>query len=235
MSKILKDKIDYALNNQCTKQEATILNYLLSNLENIDTLTATEVARMCYCSTSAVNRAVKKIGLAGYLEFKNYEKFNEVIEKKQSGSTTRYSKFINGILDEINYNDVEVFASNLSKYDMLYVYGNGVSNISSLFLFRQLLNLSYNVIYIPDMDLLHKIKHGAIIIVSNTGANDNVNEIISESKQPIFAITKYNSNLDNLSINSITHNIDYSLATEIEREQQIQMLLLIGALIDNLS
>ncbi len=234
MRNVLQDKINYVLTTVCTKQEQEILHYLKQNIENIDNLTSKQVAEDCYCSTSAVNRAVKRMGFEGFTEFKNYSKFSQMINEDLEKPQDRYASYINMILDDINYDEVKAFATELNKLDMVYVYGNGVSNISSLFLFRQLLNKNYNAVHIPDLDLLNKLTHGTVICVSSIGTNEYVNSVLRNIDIDILSITKRATPQHRLSRLSITHNIDYTNATEIEREQQIQMLLLIGALIDNL-
>lgn len=234
MRNIIEDKLNIALSSETTKQEKVILNYLKDNVHSITYLTAKQVAVDCYCSTSAVNRAVKQMGFEGFSEFKTFVKFSKLINEQQEQPKERYASYINMILDDIDYNEVEAFAEEIKKLDMMYVYGNGVSNVSSLFLFRQLLNKGYNVVYIPDLDMLNKIKQGTVICVSSIGDNSHVNKILKNLNVDLLSITKKGTPQDKLSKLSITHRIDYSNATEIEREQQIQMLLLIGALIDNL-
>ncbi len=234
MRNVIEDKLNRVLGSETTKQEKVILNYLKDNVAVIESLTAKETAAACYCSTSAVNRAIKQMGFEGFTEFKNFAKFSNMINEQQEQPKDRYASYINMILDDINYNEVAAFAEELSKLEMVYVYGNGVSNISSLFLFRQLLNKGYNAVYIPDLDMLNKITHGTVICVSSIGDNSYVNAILRTLNVDLLSITKKGTPQDKLSKLSITHRIDYSNATEIEREQQIQMLLLIGALIDSL-
>lgn len=234
MRNVIEDKLNVSIASETTKQEKEILKYLQENVDNVETLTAKIVAIECFCSTSAVNRAVKQMGFEGFTEFKNFAKFSIMLSEQQEQPKDRYESYINMILDDINYNEVEAFAKEIKKLDMMYVYGNGVSNISSLFLFRQLLNKGYNAVYIPDLDMLNKISHGTVICVSSIGDNSYVNAILRTLNVDLLSITKKGTPQDNLSKLSITHRIDYSTATEIEREQQIQMLLLIGALIDSL-
>ncbi len=235
MSKVLKDKLDYALSLECTNQEQIVLNYLSKHIKQISSLTAAQIAKDCFCSTSAVNRAIKKLDFNGYTEFKNFEKFSHKLETQQAIPEDRYTNYINMILDDIDYDEVKKFADEINKLEMIYIYGNGVSNISSLFLFRQLLNNNYNVVYIPDLDMLNKLTHGTVICVSSIGTNEHVNEILRNIDVDVLSITKMDTPQHMLSRLAITHKIDYTNATEIEREQQIQMFLLIGALIDNLS
>lgn len=234
MRNVLKDKLNLGLTKETTKQEKVILVYLKNNENNIENLTAKSVAEECFSSTSAVNRAVKQLGFDGFTEFKSFAKFSNMMEEQQTQPKDRYTSYINLILDDIDYKEVEEFAQEISKLDMVYVYGNGVSNISSLFLFRQLLNKGFNAVYIPDLDMLNKIPHGTLICVSSIGTNSYVNKVLRRIDVDLLSITKKGTPQDKLSKLSITHKIDYSNATEIEREQQIQMLLLIGALIDNL-
>lgn len=234
MRKVIEDKLNIVLASETTKQEKLILNYLKSNCDEIGQLTARKVAVDCFCSTSAVNRAIKQMGFEGFTEFKNFVKFSNMINEQQEQPKDRYTRYINMILDDINYQEVDAFAKEINKLEMMYVYGNGVSNISSLFLFRQLLNKGYDAVYIPDLDMLNKITHGTVICVSSIGDNSYVNEILRSLDVDLLSITKKGTPQDKLSKLSITHRIDYSKATEIEREQQIQMLLLIGALIDSL-
>lgn len=234
MRNVIKDKLNLGLTKETTKQEKVILIYLKNNEQLIETMTAKKVAEDCFCSTSAVNRAVKQLGFDGFTEFKSFAKFSNMIDEQQAEPKDRYTSYINLILDDIDYREVDQFAKEINKLDMMYVYGNGVSNISSLFLFRQLLNKGYNPVYIPDLDMLNKITHGTVICVSSIGTNTYVNAILRTLDVDLLSITKKGTPQDKLSKMSITHKIDYSNATEIEREQQIQMLLLIGALIDNL-
>lgn len=234
MSKILQEKIDRTLDSGCTNQEKLILKYLKQNIDKISMLTARIVADECYCSTSAVNRAVKHLDFNGFTEFKNFEKFSRKIEVRENNAEKRYNSYINMLLDDIDYAEVKHFATELKKLEVIYIYGNGVSNVSSLFLFRQLLNIDLNVVYIPDLDMLNKITHGSVICVSSIGTNEQVNEVLKRINIDLLSITKKGTPQDKLSRIAITHKIDYSNATVIEREQQIQMFILIGALIDSL-
>lgn len=235
MSKKITDKINYALTRECTKQEQVVLNYLLENVDKIESLTARMVANECFCSTSAVNRAIKKLGLEGFVELKKFEKFNNDLEMQAMEPKSRFREFINIIIDDIDYKQVQQMVNVICRAEKIYVYGNGVSNVSSLFLFRQLLNLGYSVIHIPDMDLLYRVQKGIIIIMSNTGENNLVHNVINTKVSvPVYAITKKDSTLDKLSTASITHDMDLNNVTELAREQQIQILLLIDVLIDEL-
>ncbi len=235
MSKILKDKIEYAMSRGCTKQEQIVLEFIHQHADEIPNLTAKIIATECYCSTSAVNRAIKKLDLEGYTELKNFEKFNQDIETKPLLPQQRFNRFINQILDDVDYEAVSQMVEIIKTAEKICVYGNGVSNISSLFLFRQLLNLGYNVIYIPDLDLLPKIKAGVIITVSNTGSNNIVTDVIEKQVTvPVYGITKKDSILDQCLNFAITHDINLTNVNDLEREQQIQILLLIDILIDSL-
>ncbi|WOO87790.1 hypothetical protein RZE82_02350 [Mollicutes bacterium LVI A0039] len=234
MRNVLNDKLNLGLTKETTKQEKTILVYLKEHELEIEQMTAKMIAEACFCSTSAVNRAVKQLGFEGFTEFKSFAKFSHMIDEQQTQPKDRYTSYINLILDDIDYREVDLFATEINKLDMMYVYGNGVSNISSLFLFRQLLNKGYNTVYIPDLDMLNKLTHGTVICVSSIGTNSYVNKVLRGLDVDLLSITKKGTPQDKLSRLSITHKIDYSNATEIEREQQIQMLLLIGALMDNL-
>ncbi len=234
MRNVLKDKLNYALNQDITIQETTVLKYIHENFTDIQQMTSKSIAQQCFVSTSAVNRAIKHLGFTGFGEFKSFDKFSNLLNEQQASPSERYTNYINLILDNINYEEVDKFANILKTLGIIYVYGNGVSNVSSLFLFRQLLNIGYDVVYIPDLDMLNKITHGTVICVSSIGTNDYVNSVLRKLDVDVLSITKKNTAQDKLSKLSITHTIDYTNASEIEREQQIQMLLLIGALIDKL-
>ncbi len=219
-------EIDYQLIYTATKREREIFLYLKYNYEKIPNLTAREVAQACYCSTTSVNRVCKKLNFNGYRELQTSVKY-----KLNHVPTLVQHNEIAGL----DVEQIMEFKNNLSLKIPIYIYGEGASKVSCLYLYRQLFKLGYIVINLTDREFLYSLKDCTIIIISNSGETKKiittVKRIQNNHQIKLMGITRANSTLNAVIPLAITHEVAINQLDKIQTEQQLHILLIINELI----
>lgn len=207
------------------EQEKKIYQMLISHSEHLDTFTVKDIADFCYCSTASVNRLCKKIGVNGYLELKL------LVRLARNESLLQYD------VDDVDIKELDIFINALSKKKHLYIYGKGASEVSAMYLYRQLMKVGYPAQLVTDYSLLFNIQSENVLIISSSGLNRYSLRLAETSKRnnnKIYSITKKKSRLYYLSDYSLTHEVDVNLMHAIEKEQQIHLIKIINKLIGRL-
>ena len=214
-----------------TQNEKTLVYYMQNNSEDFIRMSASEISKACFISTSSIYRLCKKVGLAGLAElkvqvslsineylkeqnslnfdypFKQNEAQNQVVLKMKE----LYEQTIQSSLNLIDLNTLKLVASILKKAIYIDFYTSGNIYFAENFKFQmQEIGTFINV----PIEEYHQLltastsdeKHVAII-VSFEGRGlitKNLANILKKNNTPIILISSTNDN-------PITKYADYHL------------------------
>ncbi|MDB2091344.1 MULTISPECIES: MurR/RpiR family transcriptional regulator [Clostridium] len=215
-----------------TQNEKTLVCYMQDNPENFIKMSASEISKACFISTSSIYRLCKKVGLAGLAElkvqvslsineylkeqnslnfdypFKQNETQNQVVLKMKE----LYEQTIHSSLNLIDLNTLKLVASILKKAKYIDFY-TSAGNIYFAENFKFQMQEIGTFINVP-IEEYHQLltastsdeKHVAII-VSFEGRGliaENLANILKKNNTPIILISSTNEN-------PITKYADYHL------------------------
>lgn len=215
-----------------TQNEKTLVCYMQDNPENFIKMSASEISKACFISTSSIYRLCKKVGLAGLAElkvqislsineylkeqnslnfdypFKQNETQNQVVLKMKE----LYEQTIQSSLNLIDLNTLKLVASILKKAKYIDFY-TSAGNIYFAENFKFQMQEIGTFINVP-IEKYHQLltastsdeKHVAII-VSFEGRGliaENLANILKKNNTPIILISSTNEN-------PITKYADYHL------------------------
>lgn len=215
-----------------TQNEKTLVCYMQDNPENFIKMSASEISKACFISTSSIYRLCKKVGLAGLAElkvqvslsineylkeqnslnfdypFKQNETQNQVVLKMKE----LYEQTVQSSLNLIDLNILKLVASTLKKAKYIDFY-TSAGNIYFAENFKFQMQEIGTFINVP-IEEYHQLltastsdeKHVAII-VSFEGRGliaENLANILKKNNTPIILISSTNEN-------PITKYADYHL------------------------
>lgn len=200
--------------------EREIEEYIISN--NINDMTAKEIADKFYVSRTYLYKVIKKMGYTSYTELK-YEKkmqsINEMnVKTDYSGSHSKISKQL----------QVEMYNAKI-----IYVIGFGGTGIVAQYFSRQLINLNQVVICVTDStNLSNRVSNitnkDAVVYFSNTGTKLEIYDMLKKRTKKFFVITKYKSDLYNISSKKIGFDNDISSLSNKYDQENITMLVMLS-------
>ncbi len=182
-----------------SKQEKLIIKTMIDNFDDLVSLKLDDVANLCFCSTTSVRRVIIKLGYKGYLEYQLYLKLED---KKKSLPDKDTS--------ELSMNHLKMLEF-LTTGKLVYIFSKGSSLVCSHYLFRQLISRGYEVIVIPDIEMLHLLKDKKVLVISNSGSSPNIINMVDlmiANDCEVASITLKDSLLYKKSSICITHDGD---------------------------
>lgn len=212
-----------------------IHQYILSNLNQMNSITVEDIATKCYCSTTTVNRYCKKMGASGYSELKHA--LLEYCNYSESNRNTALNRQVLSKTEGLNLSSVSTIAKLIIERKHVYIFGTGSSYLNAKYLQRLLIRCGINAIATNEVHYLRIIKDVELcIIVSNTGETFSAVQVANQLKGvcPIIAITRANSRVQNLSDYSMFHNEEQIVDDSITNELNISTYLMIVSLVNTI-
>lgn len=165
--------------------DKTILRYVLDNKEAIHQISITELASATYTSKSTVLRLVRKLGFAGFSEFKYFlkvrtETTHKTTEMFANLQVSDIIKTIKG-LEHVEWDEL---VTDLKQAQTIYCYGTGFSQRRVLDEFsKNLLQLGKRAIIIPnktelDMAMEMITPNDVVLLGSLSGETEAIKENI---------------------------------------------------------
>lgn len=202
----MKKELEELLFEVKSNQEKLIIEILIKYFEEIPNMKLEEIAKHSYCSKTSVRRVIIKLGYKGFIEYQLHVKLE--LESKETKFITNYS-------GKMSMEKCACVISFLSEAKHISVYGVGADSISAQYLFRQLLEMGYVVTWINEFDLLHTIQNDKLIVISNTGRNPNIVNLVKvlqrDQNCKVAAITKSGSELSKVVEIPILHELKNSM------------------------
>ena len=193
-----------------TYQEQGIINYLLKHPEVVQNASATDIAILTYTSASTVVRLCKKIGMAGYPDFKMrwvqelnslnaqiyIDTSQELIHKDDTVSSILDSmpKFYNKVIYEtnrlLNRGALRKTIQFMNRAEIINIYGSSVNYEAAKSASYNFSTLGYtsNAFHSNNVQYIHNISKrypGKItaLLISHTGENPEMIQVFNNLKK----------------------------------------------------
>ena len=170
-----------------TYTENKIIDYIIKNKDELNSLTINELAKVTFSSNAAVVRMCKKLGFNGFRNFrmqllkeKESEKYitntidftSPFYEEESSGQiinniASLYKESIDIISSEINSNEIEKIAECINSCKRLFIFAYGDTRITAM-------NFINKMIKINKYPILATENHEDDVMCSNVEKNDCV-------------------------------------------------------------
>lgn len=213
LNQILQIKSQY---NTFNETERKIADYILNNTKDLIYSTISQVAEKLQVSDATIFRFCKKINLKGFQELKitlateltealdnNYA--NEQISENDNEQTIVSKVFkanitaLNDTLLSVDPALIEKAANTILASDQIVFYGNGGSGIVAMDAHHKFLRTGLKVSVYTDnhlqlMSIAQLTKKDAIVIVSHSGSNLNMINLLNIAKEngiKTIAITSF--------------------------------------------
>lgn len=176
--------------NQFSKSEKKVADFICSHPEKIETFTISKVAEQAETSTSAVLRFCQTIGFNGYKDFR-FEMINDLHQQHHSFNendlfaklTNEYNKAINQMI-QIDHDALDSLIDDILKQPAIFILGMYYSSLPAQALSMGLLDLGITSHvgndYINSAHLINNIKDDDLFIhFSINGENKITNNHLS--------------------------------------------------------
>ncbi|UUV19736.1 MurR/RpiR family transcriptional regulator [Fusobacteria bacterium ZRK30] len=219
-----------------SKTEIKVANYILDNLEEVKTITSSDLAKKIGVGQSTIIKFIKKIDIKGFTEFKI--SLGEELAKASSTTSYLYGDItlndsmediskklsynsINAIsetLDNLNFHQLDIAIDYLHKARKIVILGVGASSLVAKDFFYKLSKIGKMAFhdFDPHVQLTHTTtlnKEDLVVAISHGG----------ESKEVILGVEKAKEHgattisITNIGNNPVSNNSDinlYSIAYE---------------------
>lgn len=201
--------------NNFTDTEYEVYTYLTTH--DITNLTARNIADLFFVGRTTVYRVIKKMGYKTFSEFKyvnSASKKNE--EHLQIG--------VEHLFTDISLNSLHTIETELKRSTHIFIIATSATSIASQYFSRQLANLGFFSVWIPDQHEFEERKKimnkdDIIFAISSSGENFVLNPLLEDIPCPLISITPKNSTLEDLSMLTISFNFeDYKYENSFDRE-----------------
>lgn len=210
-----------ANNTKITKQEKEIYIYILQNIENLENISAKELAEACFCTTTTINRLCKKLGVDGYNTFKAIICY-ELSQQKPWTEQIDLAQYEKELL------------VNLDKSKRIFLFGSGAALYSAYLVQRKLLKMRYIAIIIEDRYFLENVMEDQLFLFSNSGETLPTVDLAIKAKKlgmKTFAITAMGSELQQQVDYCLPFVQNYIQVNSNEHESQEKIFEVINELI----
>jgi len=203
--------------NNFTETEQNIADYAANNRKKVSRMTIKEFANAAGVSEASVVRFCKNIGVKGFREFKLVLNQELVLEGKSSGFniveknrkeelTTQDVLFntleldrlaVDQLFNTLDTKSVELAVNNISKSNIVVVYGAGASSMVAEDLTHKFTKLGLSTFFNRDFHYMLSIvlnmqEDDTFIAISTTGQTQEVlelSELAKKRKATIISIT----------------------------------------------
>lgn len=221
--------------NNLSDGELVVYKYIKENMNNISALSSESLAKITYTSPATINRMCKKLGTDGFSHLK-HALLDDMDISKSNVSSNKTVNATTDLINKINFTESDEVAKVIRESNVLFVYSAGASNITALYLERQLLNIGIKCIDIEQQKMLENFEGETLLVISSSGETKRIIDLVNnlQGKQNIIAITCKGSSLDQIADHSFTHNVLIDKLDPLTREQQIHMLVMINDLVSKI-
>ncbi len=202
-------------------------------LQSTDTsnMTAKEVADRFYVTRSMVYRVVKKMG---YKTFSAYKYTHNMPDNDQGRS---FAINVEHFYTDISLAQLRPLVDIIRHSEQIYLYATQATCVASVYFCRELVNLGYRGISIPDNQEFSMRKKtfrtgDVVLVLSNSGENLAINPEIKDLDIPVLAVTQRNTTTQTLANYAITYTLnDFRYENLFERENLFPMFVVLQRLL----
>lgn len=189
---------------QLSKIEENILNYIITNIENVKEIGVRGIAKENYTSTTTIMHLSKKIGYTGFLDM--YYNLNFRLKDKKSYFISQknnkyYGTNLEELLSLIESKEINDFINLLTenKGEIIYTCGQGFSQSIAEYITKKLLTLGFSCIYsdIHESYDVNAIKAKLFINVSKSGETEGLLKLSESAKINGIKVVSFTGDGDN--------------------------------------
>lgn len=202
--------------NSFQGSERLIFEYIQHHASNISNISAKEIARDTFTTTTSVNRVCKKMGYKSYTELRYRflrDHFTPAPAAPDAGPQA----------DDI----VAEVSRLLTHSSHIYLYARGASLTSLNYLSRFLSLASLPHLILNDMHQLTRVSKGTLVLISKSGETQSLIEMARNALRKglkIIAITRQGATLASISTLCWPLSIDINAVSLYQREGQLELL-----------
>ncbi|HCM9226488.1 TPA: MurR/RpiR family transcriptional regulator [Enterobacter bugandensis] len=202
--------------NSFQGSERLIFEYIQHHACNISNISAKEIARDTFTTTTSVNRVCKKMGYKSYTELRYRflrDHFTPAPAVPDAGPQA----------DDI----VAEVSRLLIQSSHIYLYARGASLTSLNYLSRFLSLASLPHLILNDMHQLTRVSKGTLVLISKSGETQSLIEMARNALRKglkIIAITRQGATLASISTLCWPLSIDINAVSLYQREGQLELL-----------
>lgn len=187
------------------KTDFSILNYVISNKDNVVNMSLEELAAETYVSTASLVRCAQKLGFTGFSEFRYFIK-GELSQKDSSTkkNSSLLKQDVSDTIKLISQTNLDPLCEALNKAGKIFVYGTDWGErIAAEMLTRNFLACDIPIYTIPSVtefkwSMQNLTSDDLVIIISFRGQSSSIKSIVGELKTreiPFISITQFSKNI----------------------------------------
>lgn len=195
-----------------SKTEQELLNYTTQSLHLVKNMSIRQFASANFVSTTTVLRFIRKVGFAGWPEFRQAVITSEretrsieipsIVEKDDYRDS--YLKNIIEAVKVITDEKAQIFDRIMDRYPHIYILGCGLSRETALYVYHLFSTLGYDCDRIVEEYELNSImkrikKEDVLLVLSYSGDNvdiiHQIEKIFSVATPAIISITRSDNNV----------------------------------------
>lgn len=181
----------YLYNEELTPMEIAISDTISEHLDDVATMTITNLAKLCSVSPSKITKYAKKLGFNGYKEFQHQLKIDRN-KSADKGSTFDYQRDkILQFFDSFSISKLEELKTLILNSEKTYLFGRGPSlKVCEYYEPRLRVATNKNIVanydeYLFDLDMKDRRdsnEQKLMIVLTVSGKSPKVNEVLQTAK-----------------------------------------------------
>ncbi len=180
--------MNYLYNETLTHTEILISDLIKNNLEQVCSMSITELAIFTNVSPSKITKYSKRLGFSGYKEFIHQINLDFNNKSNNNNSFEFQKERVLKFLDSYNDDDLLELTSSIKTSNKIYLFGQGPSyDVAKTFTPRLRIATSKNIVcdyteLLYDLDNTINSKR-LIILLTVSGKSNKVHEVLKLAKQ----------------------------------------------------
>ena len=114
---------------QLNENDMHVLKYVLNHKEQSSQMGINELAEACHASRSSVHRMTKKLGFAGYSEFRVFLKWESQPKETGGNHMQRLETDVAVTIKNLAAMDFTAIIEKLARANRLFIYGSGTAQL----------------------------------------------------------------------------------------------------------
>ncbi|TFJ92219.1 MurR/RpiR family transcriptional regulator [Lentibacillus salicampi] len=189
-----------------TEIDEQVLNYIISNFDNVLQKGVRQIAEENYTSAATVIRLSKKLGYTGFVDM-YYNLLPQVksTEYQQTGVVENFPDITSQ--DFFKYNtmdDAEQFIERVLNLNQnyIFIYATGFSGIAAEYLYKKLLVLGKKTILASGTDSVGVFENniediGALVVISKSGETQQVIDKLNAAREHNITTVSFTKEISN--------------------------------------
>lgn len=236
-----------------TKNEYTLLDYVIKHMAEIQNKSIREVAAACFVSTTTFLGFVRKIGFSGYSEFSTVIKYTVLnsdkkadsdvtFVEKQSQYRNEYLKNIEETVRVLDERKLLKICQQMDKHPKLYFYAKGFSKYTTDYI-EYLYTLNDFIVIFPKNYEQRKLayrnidQNDIIFVFDYEGEDDELIQLIQNLKSntqfaSLVSITGANNNtIQNMSDENLYLFTDELKINSVDMTSHVSLIVIMELLL----